>query len=406
MNIEELKREIEEKKKEARKLLDTDLEKAKELTKEVKELREKLELKQQIEDEEMKELQRQKKEKEKEKEGSTEERALKDTILPGEKFSDILASEKSEKGYIYSFEEDEERNYQNLRLDKLVRGMAGKGWDGANEERNYYRSMTSATNSTLIPQDLANKIIDVARTNSAIFGRIPTVPMEENNLTIAVQTKDPVANFIVEGNPITESEPVFSKVIMEGKTLAIFIPVTEQLLECAENLESQLINSCAKAIALELDKALLYGTGEEGQIKGISLYENINKVPHRGVANYDMFIKGIKETKKSNITPTDIAYSTDTGMDLAMLKDSNGQYISRPKVLEQYTFTESNNVKINESYIYDYNSLLLGIHKNVTIKWGEPDDYFQRIMKGLRVYIRTDLAVINPKGITQITVTP
>ena len=161
--------------------------------------------------------------------------------------------------------------------------------------------MTSATNSTLIPQDLANKIIDVARTNSAIFGRIPTVPMEENNLTIAVQTKDPVANFIVEGELINESEPVFSKVTMEGKTLAIFIPVTEQLLDCAENLESQLINSCAKAIALELDKALLYGTGEEEKIKGISLYENINKVSHSGVANYDMLIKGIKETKKSNV---------------------------------------------------------------------------------------------------------
>lgn len=386
MNINELKREIEEKKKGARKLLDTDLVKAEKLTDEVRELQKKLELKQQLEDEEMRDLQSQKKEKEQGKEGSTEERALHNIILPGEKF-------------------EKRSDSKNLRLDKLVRGMAGKGWDGATEERAHYRSMTSATNSTLIPEALANKIIDVARTNSAIFGRIPTVPMEENNLSIAVQTKDPVAGFVVEGEPIPESGPVFTKVTMEGKTLAIFIPVTEQLLDCAENLESQLINSCAKAIALELDKALLYGAGEEEKIKGISLYNNINKVTHSGGVNYDMFIKGIKETKKSNITPTDIAYSTDTGMDLAMLKDSNGQYITRPGALNQYTFTESNNVKTNEAYMYDYNSLLLGIHKNITIKWGEPDDYFQRIMKGLRVYIRTDLAVINPKGITQITIT-
>lgn len=387
MDINELKRNIEEKKTEARKLLDTDLVKAEKIMEEVRELQKKVELYTQLEDEEMKDLQEQRKKKGKEEDPEeTEKRALDNVILPGEKF-------------------EKRSNSKKLRLDKLVRGMAGKGWEEAKEERNYYRSMTSATNSTLIPQDLANKIIDVARTNSAIFGRIPTVPMEENNLTIAVQTKDPVANFIVEGELINESEPVFSKVTMEGKTLAIFIPVTEQLLDCAENLESQLINSCAKAIALELDKALLYGTGEEEKIKGISLYENINKVSHSGVANYDMLIKGIKETKKSNVTPTDIAYSTDTGMDLAMLKDSNGQYISRPKALEQYTFTESNNVKVNEAYMYDYNSLLLGIHKNITIKWGEPDDYFQRIMKGLRVYIRTDLAVINPKGITQITIT-
>lgn len=305
MDINELKRNIEEKKTEARKLLDTDLVKAEKIMEEVRELQKKVELYTQLEDEEMKDLQEQRKKKGKEEDPEeTEKRALDNVILPGEKF-------------------EKRSNSKKLRLDKLVRGMAGKGWEEAKEERNYYRSMTSATNSTLIPQDLANKIIDVARTNSAIFGRIPTVPMEENNLTIAVQTKDPVANFIVEGELINESEPVFSKVTMEGKTLAIFIPVTEQLLDCAENLESQLINSCAKAIALELDKALLYGTGEEEKIKGISLYENINKVSHSGVANYDMLIKGIKETKKSNVTPTDIAYSTDTGMDLAMLKDSN-----------------------------------------------------------------------------------
>lgn len=385
MEINNIKRQIEEKKAEARKLLDTDLVKAEKIAEEVRALQKKVELYIQIEDEEMQDLQTQKKKNEEGTEEGTEERALHNVILPGEKF-------------------EKRSNPKKLRLDKLVRGMAGKGWEGANEEREHYRSMTSATNSTVIPQDLANKIIDVARTNSAIFGRIPTVPMESNNLTIAVQTKDPVAGFVAEGESITESSPVFSKVTMEGKTLAIFIPVTEQLLDSAENLEAQLMNSCAKAIALALDKALLYGTGVE-EIKGISLYDTINKISHTGGNSYDMFIKGIKETKKSNITPTDITYSTDIGMDLAMLKDTNGQYITRPGALDQYTFTESNNVKTNESYVYDYNSLLLGIHKGATMEWGTSADQFQRIMKGLRIYIRTDLAVINPKGITQITIT-
>lgn len=388
MKIKELRRLIAEKKKEARKLLDEDkLKEAEDITAEIRELERKVEVAKAIEDEEFRELKEQKKKEDKEEQEEKEERALKEVILPGEKF-------------------EKRTDAQKLRLDKIVRGMAGKGWEGAEAEREYYRSMTSSANSTIIPQELANKIIDVARTNSAIFGRIPTVPMESNNLTIAVQTKDPVAEFVVEGEPITESEAVFTKVTMEGKTLAIFIPVTEQLLDSAENLNAQLTNSCAKAIALALDKALLYGTGEEDKIKGISLYENINKITHTGGNSYDMLIKGIKETKKSNVTPTDITYSTDTGMDLSMLKDGNGQYITRPVSLDQYTFTESNNVKTNEAYVYDYNSLLLGIHKGVTMEWGASADQFQRIMKGLRIYIRTDLAVINPKGITQITVTP
>lgn len=374
MSLLKLKNEIAQKKAEARKLIDEGkFDEAQALKDEIVKLH--------LEAEEFEDIINQRNNKNK----VSETRMVDNVILPGEKF-------------------EKRSNSKKLRLDKLVRGMAGKGWEGANEEREHYRSMTSATNSTIIPQDLANKIIDVARTNSAIFGRIPTVPMESNNLTIAVQTKDPVAGFVAEGEPITESSPVFSKVTMEGKTLAIFIPVTEQLLDSAENLEAQLMNSCAKAIALALDKALLYGTGAGEEIKGISLYEDINKITHTGGNSYDMFIKGIKESKKANVMPTDITYSTDTGMSLAMLKDGNGQYITRPKALDQYTFTESNNVKTNESYVYDYNSLLLGIHKGATMEWGTSADQFQRIMKGLRIYIRTDLAVINPKGITQITI--
>ena len=382
--IAELKIEIEDKKKEARKLLDTDLVRAEEIMKEVRALQKKVELYIQIEDEEMEDFIKQKEKEDNSKD--TQERALQNVILPNEKF------------------ETRSNNTNQLRLDKLVRGMAGKGWSEAEKEREYYRSMTSAGNSTIIPQQLANKIIDVARTNSAIFGRIPTIPMESNNLTIAVQTKDPVAGFVAEGDLIPESEPVFIKVTMEGKTLAIFIPITEQLLDSAKNLNAQLTNICAKAIALALDKALLYGAGTDNEIKGIAIYDNINKITHTGEKNYDMFIKGIKEAKKANITPTDITYSTDTGMDLAMLKDSNGQYIDKPRALDQYIFTESNNVKTNEAYVYDHNSLLLGIHKGTRMEWGTSVDQFQRIMKGLRVYIRTDLAVINPKGITQITI--
>lgn len=384
MKIDELRQDLTSKKAEARKLLESDVKKAEEVMEEVRELQKKISMIEEVEAEEMRDLQRQKEERKAKEERHSETRALENLVLPGEKF------EKRSKS-------------KNLKLDKLVRGMAGAGWTGAENERAYYRDMTSAGNSTIIPQDLFGKIIDTARTQSALLNRIPTVPMQDNNMTVAVQTQDPVASFTEEGELIKESGPVFSKVTMEGKTLAIFVPVSEQLLDSAENLEDQLMNSCSKAIALALDKALIYGAGTGAEIKGISSYDTINKITHVGDADYDMFIKAIKETKKANVNPTDIVYSTSTGVDLALLKDKNGQYISKPAVLEQYTFTESNNVKTNESYVFDYNSLLLGIHKNITMEWGTSADQFQRIVKGLRIYLRTDLAIVNPKGITQIT---
>lgn len=371
-----LKNEIAQKKAEVRKLIDEGkFDEAEALKDEIVKLR--------LEAEEFEDFTNQRDGKNK----IQEERMIDNAILPGEKFSKRNASEK-------------------IRFDKLVRGMAGKGWEGASQEEKHYRSMTYSGNSAVIPLDLMGEIMDVARTNSAVFGKIPIVKMDSNNLTVAIQTGDPEFNFRAEGEAIPEGEPVFTKVTMEGKTLGVLVNVTEELLDSAENLEYQLVNSCGKAIALAIDKAILYGTGENS-IKGISLYDGINKITHAGGSNYDMFIKGIKETKKANITPTDITYSTDTGMDLAMLKDSNGQYITKPGVLESYNFTESNNVKANESYIYDSKCLLLGVNKNINIQWS-PDagDNFGKLIRTLRVYVRLDLAVINPKGITQITITP
>lgn len=370
-----LKNEIAEKKAEARKLIDEGkLDEARALKDEIVKL--------QLEAEEFEDFTNQRNNKNKD----SEIRMIDNVILPGEKF-------------------EKRSNSKKLRFDKLVRGMAGRGWEGAAEEEKHYRSMTYAGNSAIVPKDLMGDIMDVARTNSAILGRIPIVKMKSNNLTVAIQTEDPEFKFKAEGEVIPESGPSFTKVTMEGKTLGVLVNVTEELLDSADNLEYQLVNSCGKAIALAIDKALLYGTGENS-IKGISTHEGINKITHAGGANYDMFIKGIKEAKKVNITPTDIAYSTDTGMDLAMLKDSNGQYITKPGALDKYTFTESNNVKPNESYIYDSNSLLLGIHENINVKWSsDAGENFGKIMSTLRVYARIDLAVINPKGITQITIT-
>ena len=310
------------------------------------------------------------------------------------------------KDVTYPEEKLEKRVYKDNNLDfgKLVKGMSGVGWIGAEKEREYYRAMETGSNKVTIPQQLADRIVDYARANSALFGKIPVVSMPNNNLTIAVQTKDGEAVFVEENNPITETDIAFKGVTLEGKTLALFVPISEQLLETASNLSNQLVVSCAKAISIALDKALLYGTGADGQIKGVSKYSDINKVTC-DIADYDLIIKGAKPIKKANLMPTDVCLNSDLASELEMLKTTDGQYVVPPKAIENYNIAESNNINDNEAVIFDRNSLLLGIQKGMTIEWGTSGDMFQRIQKGLRIVMRTDLGVINEKGATLVTVT-
>lgn len=290
----------------------------------------------------------------------------------------------------------------NLSIGKLVRAMSGLEKTG--EGVQYLRDMSSATGAVVIPQKLANQILDKAREQSAIFGKIPVTVMENNNLTVARISKDASASFVAEGDLIPESSTEFTGVMLEGKTLAMYVPVTEQLLASA-NISDVLMNACSKAIAVALDKNLLYGTGTGAEIKGITAHENINKVAHTGSADYNMLIKGVGVTKGANIVPSDIVYNTTVGSDLSMLTDANGQYIVPPRALDNYTISESNNINDNQALVYHRECMLLGVNKDIQMEWGYTQDGFQRMIKALRIYIRCDLGIVNEKGISLVTAT-
>ncbi|NFE96621.1 phage major capsid protein [Clostridium botulinum] len=288
----------------------------------------------------------------------------------------------------------------DIRMGDIVKAMAGK--DGGVKAVEYIRSMSSASGSVVIPKELSSTILDMARSQSALFGKIPAVPMDSNNLSIAKLTNDAEAHFVAEGELIPESSTLFEGVNLKGKTMALYVPITEQLLD-SSNISDMLMAACSKAIAVAMDKALLYGDGTGANIKGVAAHENINKIDHEESINYNMILKGIKGTKKANIMPTNIVLNTDTATDLSMLTDANGQYITPPKALDDYNMTESNNIADNQVLVYNKDALLVGINRGISVEWGYTNDGFKRMIKALRVYIRCDLGVINEKGISLVT---
>lgn len=310
---------------------------------------------------------------------------------------------------------DNDKNEDGVSLLSLTKGMATGQWNDA-ESRNYFQTRSMQTNgnaSVTVPKSLYNRIVDIARAESAVFGQIPMTTMEHNNMTIVKQVGDAECNFVDEGQLIPASQPIFEEVDLKGKTLACFIPISEQLLDSnAVGLESQLMTSIARAISVTLDKALLYGKGECGvsygqdgwfnsEIKGLTSYENINKAQYEGVG-FGSVMAGIKPMRKGNIQPTHVAMGSDTFCDLESLVDANGQPIIPPRYFEKLTKCVSNNVNDAQVVVYNKDALLLGLHKSLRIEWGTSADQFQRLQRGLRVYIRADLGVIKEEGVAVV----
>lgn len=330
---------------------------------------------------------------------SSDGRIIKDAVLPNEKLSKNKSYDKEEK---------------DLRLSEIIKGMYGKRSNS--REREYISKVMSASGSIVVPEDMADRIMDVAREKSALFGKIPTIQMDNNNLTIISQTRDAEAHFVDENQPIPESEALFGATKLEGKTLAVLIPVSEKLLDSC-NIEEVLIASVTKAIANELDKALLYGrgiptkeqktAGQPDEIAGLFTRDDVNKVnvtvPNGEEPNWDFVVAATKSIRKSNIEATDVVYNTDLADRLAVLKDKDGCYINKPEFCNRYAFTESNNIKDNNAVAYDMQSLLLGINKGITLDLGYTAGQFERLQRAIRVHLRVDLGVVNPKGVSVVT---
>lgn len=345
------------------------------------------------------------------KEEEVKFKLAKDLNIPSEKDLTKNHNHTVIKEAIYPNEKYKRNHYENnkdLDFGKLVKGMVKGKWEDADKEREYISKNMTSTGSVLIPDVLSDQIIDMARSKAAIFGNVPVVPMEHNNLTVAVQTGDATASFVKEGDAIPDSDIKFGSVSLKGKTLAIYVPVQEQLLDSAPNITQQLINSVTQALALGLDKAMLYGKGvteDSEEIKGICNIPEINNIEDTvDSINYDFVVKGTAPIRKANITPTNIVYNTSFADELSLLKDADGNYINRPTFCDNYVFNESNNIKDNQVLCYDMNSLLLGLHTDMKMEWGYINDQFKRIQKGLRIYIRADFVPVRPKGVSLVTI--
>lgn len=292
-------------------------------------------------------------------------------------------------------------NSQNLSLGKYIKGMHLGDWKDASIEMEAYKALNTSTGSTLIPSELSAGIIDLAR-NKMALSNINVIPMETNNLTLAKVKNDPTFSFKKELELATQSDMEFEGINLKTKTVYGYMKISLELLESASNIDAVVSNAIAESIASAIDKAGLYGVGEN-EPKGVLTYTGINKVNESliSTSKYNGLVKGIGLIKKANGEATDILYNSNTETDLNLLVDTTGQPLNEPKVVEQIEKTTSNQIKDNQAIVFDRNSILMGLQNSIRIETSREMGFTDGSVY-FRVYGFVDFAVMNEKNITLI----
>ena len=238
----------------------------------------------------------------------------------------------------------------DLTLGGFLRAMVGVG-DGAK----YRDAMTIGTDSTggfTVPSVLTAALIDKLRAQSVLMraGATTMVLPDGGEVSMAKLTGDPTAYWHQESVSVTTSTPNFGRVTFQPRTLISLVKASRELLEDSINAEEALM----AALALEVDRVGLIGTGASGEPLGVLNTGGIGDVSMgaNGLAltNWDPYVNVIYQLTQDNaMMPTAFIQNPRTTTEGAVLKDSQNQPLMKPDILQGIPILETTQVPIDDT---------------------------------------------------------
>lgn len=261
--------------------------------------------------------------------------------------------------------------------------------------------------TVVIPQEVVADIIYSATPRSVLLGNCPILPMEAETVKIGRVKTDVTTKFKLPYVAGEESNFELEGVELKAKTLFSWIEVSEEDLQDIQNIEQILKNTFGNAAAKALDKAFLYNefTPEMTDLekskfpKGIMDDATILSVEGLKPFDYLSIAKAKKEISKNDGFANVLALTPDDNFLLESATDLNGQFITEPKFMEQLNKIESNNIKVDGALVFDSESILIGIRKEMNFK---VMDSLKNGTVLIRLQMRCDVATTRPNNVCKI----
>ena len=312
------------------------------------------------------------------------------------------------------------RSWASARTEEHFRGLTPGAYlramvTGAKNDVEA-RALAEGTDSSggyTVPTILASQIIDALRAESvAIRAGAQTVPITSDNHTIAKVTADPTPAFRNEAASVAESDPTFGAVTFTPRSMMMLTKVSRELLEDSINISTALPNIITSAMAAEMDRICLEGTGSAPQPRGIKNQSGIGTTAHdAALTSYAPFLVAQTDILTNNAGPVNaiIMHPRDAG-DLAALSDTTNQPLNMPPALSGVPMLTTTSIASNggsgsnESTIYvgNFSNLMIGMRNDIRIEIAR-ERFADNHQYGFYAHMRFDVAVAHAKWFHTIT---
>lgn len=283
--------------------------------------------------------------------------------------------------------------------------------------RNALSEGTDSAGGYTVPKRLMGDLIDKLRAKTTVVqaGAI-TVPLDTQTTTIARIASDPAAGWRLENAAITESDPTFEAVTFTPRSLAVLVRVSRELLDDSMNIDQALTMAFAGAMAVEVDRVSLIGTGTAPEPRGIFNQTNVNSVSMgtngAQLSNYSKILDCLYEIQLDNSAdPTAMVMHPRTWRTIQGFADSTGQPLQPPPALvglpslvtTSVPITQTQGTGTNCSTIItgDFSQLLIGVRQELRIEVIR-ELFAQNHQYAFVAHLRMDVAVAHPESFCKL----
>ena len=214
---------------------------------------------------------------------------------------------------------------------------------------------------------LAGSFIDLLRNRLAIAQAGATMLTGlQGNVSIPRQTSAATAYWVGENSAPTESQQAIDQVNLSPKTVGAFVDYSRRLLlQSSIDVEGMVRNDLARVIALEIDRAAIYGTGSSNQPLGLTNVSGIGSETLTGTGTFAEFIAMETDVAAANADAGALRYivnATTRGGLKGTKKDAgSGEFVFADGEINGYPAIVSNQLANNDALFGDFSMFIMGM---------------------------------------------
>lgn len=188
----------------------------------------------------------------------------------------------------------------------------------------------------------------------------------QGDISIPRQTSASTAYWVGEGGSPTESQPAVDQVNMSPKTLGAYVDYSRKLLlQSSIDIETMVRDDLTKVLALEIDRAGLYGTGSSNQPLGLSGQSGIGTQELTGYGTFDEMVALETAVASANADQGSLAYlmnaATRGALKTTEKAANTAQFVFEDGEVNGYRTVVSNQVAAKDVFYGDWSQHVMAL---------------------------------------------